>query len=357
MPLGTDFGTWSFRFYEAFDDGGVSENDALVTITITLTDDPPQAPSATSLGTIITPGQTVAGATVPAAGYRWYKLHLDREVSTALARYLDIDTFGTSMPPASGGALQDDTEIMLFNSAGVLLASDDDSCDGLNSQLSFGLPGRPPTGEGLPYDGQNGPLAPGDYYLAVGPYNLINTPPAWGVLGPASRGGTIALRLLTNVPAGTDCLPPVIQQNPDTTGAFPDSPVNLSVSSSGTAPLAYQWRKDGADLTDGGSVSGATSSSLTLASAQASDNGLYDVRITNACGTVLSNAAQVFVYCVSDFNGDGDVGTDADIEAFFLCLGGSCCQTCGVSDFNGDGDFGTDADIEAFFRVLAGGSC
>jgi hypothetical protein len=71
------------------------------------------------------------------------------------------------------------------------------------------------------------------------------------------------------------------------------------------------------------------------------------VRTTQpACGT-------------SDFNGDGDFGTDADIEAFFACLGGSCCATCfpGGADFNGDGDFGTDADIEAFFRVLGGGNC
>src|SRR5262249_55395887 len=30
---------------------------------------------------------------------------------------------------------------------------------------------------------------------------------------------------------------------------------------------------------------------------------------------------------------------------------------CCLSDYNGDGDVGTDADIEAFFRVLAGGSC
>ena len=62
---------------------------------------------------------------------------------------------------------------------------------------------------------------------------------------------------------------------------------------------------------------------------------------------------------IADFNGDGDSGTDADIEAFFQCLGGSCCPTCfsGGSDFNGDGDAGTDADIEAFFRVLAGGTC
>jgi hypothetical protein len=60
-----------------------------------------------------------------------------------------------------------------------------------------------------------------------------------------------------------------------------------------------------------------------------------------------------------DFNGDGDFGTDQDIEAFFACLGGNCCATCwpGGSDFNGDGDFGTDQDIEAFFRVLGGGTC
>jgi subtilisin-like proprotein convertase family protein len=61
----------------------------------------------------------------------------------------------------------------------------------------------------------------------------------------------------------------------------------------------------------------------------------------------------------SDFNGDGDFGTDQDIEAFFACLAGQCCATCfpGGSDFNGDGDFGTDQDIESFFRVLAGGNC
>ncbi len=61
----------------------------------------------------------------------------------------------------------------------------------------------------------------------------------------------------------------------------------------------------------------------------------------------------------ADFDGDGDTGTDADIEAFFACLAGNCCATCfpGGSDFNQDGDAGTDADIEAFFRVLAGGNC
>jgi len=61
--------------------------------------------------------------------------------------------------------------------------------------------------------------------------------------------------------------------------------------------------------------------------------------------------------CSPDFDGDGDAGTDLDIEAFFACLGGDCCATCGASDFDGDGDAGTDLDIESFFRVLGGGAC
>jgi hypothetical protein len=61
----------------------------------------------------------------------------------------------------------------------------------------------------------------------------------------------------------------------------------------------------------------------------------------------------------ADFDGDGDTGTDADIEAFFACLAGNCCPTCWHlgADFDGDGDTGTDGDIEAFFRVLAGSPC
>jgi hypothetical protein len=77
----------------------------------------------------------------------------------------------------------------------------------------------------------------------------------------------------------------------------------------------------------------------------------YDARVAviwtgSLCGT-------------ADFDNDGDLGTDADIAAFFACLAGNCRPDCwiGGADFNGDGDVGTDADIEAFFRVLAGQPC
>ena len=61
----------------------------------------------------------------------------------------------------------------------------------------------------------------------------------------------------------------------------------------------------------------------------------------------------------SDFDCDGDTGTDFDIQAFFACLGGNCppAPCTSTADFDADGDTGTDFDIQAFFRVLGGGNC
>jgi hypothetical protein len=105
----------------------------------------------------------------------------------------------------------------------------------------------------------------------------------------------------------------------------------------------------------------------------AADNGRYSLRVKSgevwdAIGNLVP-AVEIRSYglwfppgrgvnCGSiDFDGDGDVATDADIEAFFACMAGNCCHTCGSPDFNQDGESGTDADIESFFRVLAGGAC
>ncbi len=92
------------------------------------------------------------------------------------------------------------------------------------------------------------------------------------------------------------------------------------------------------------------------------DQSTCTVWVASTSSTVWRLAlpsSQCIVPCAggADFDGDGDIGTDADIEAFFACLAGACCPTCGSADFNGDGDTGTDADIESFFRVLAGGAC
>jgi hypothetical protein len=81
---------------------------------------------------------------------------------------------------------------------------------------------------------------------------------------------------------------------------------------------------------------------------------------TSANGVPSDNVAEIACCrrtCTADFDGDGTLATDLDIEAFFECLAGNCCATCASMDFNHDGAVSTDADIESFFRVLAGGPC
>ncbi len=129
----------------------------------------------------------------------------------------------------------------------------------------------------------------------------------------------------------------------------------------------YAWRLNGTPLADGptgfgSSVLGAHTVVLTILAPYATDAGAYDCVVSNSCGSTTSFTATLTVSpCCgrADFNCDGDIGTDADLEAFFACLAGNCpAPPCTSSaDFNGDGDLGTDADIEAFFRVLAGGAC
>jgi hypothetical protein len=125
---------------------------------------------------------------------------------------------------------------------------------------------------------------------------------------------------------------------------------------------AWLWKKDGQALTNGGRMVGVTSPNLTINGVTNADWGSYRAEATNSCGTSPSSAAaltQASRCGSSDYNCDGDIGTDSDIESFFSCLSGNCphapCQS--NADFNGDGDVGTDSDIEAFFRVLGGATC
>src|SRR5437879_5359482 len=64
----------------------------------------------------------------------------------------------------------------------------------------------------------------------------------------------------------------------------------FSVAATGTAPLSYQWNKNGA------AVSGATSSSYTTPATTSSDNGAqFAVVVSNAAGSITSNSATLTV--------------------------------------------------------------
>jgi len=64
----------------------------------------------------------------------------------------------------------------------------------------------------------------------------------------------------------------------------------FSVRASGTAPLSYQWAKNGS------AISGATSASYTTPAENTSDNGAqFSVVVRNSAGSVTSNAATLTV--------------------------------------------------------------
>ena len=65
--------------------------------------------------------------------------------------------------------------------------------------------------------------------------------------------------------------------------------LNLSVMATGSAPLSYQWFRDGA------AIPGATMATLSVPSVTTADAGSYTVEVSNTCDTVASNAADVTV--------------------------------------------------------------
>ena len=84
-------------------------------------------------------------------------------------------------------------------------------------------------------------------------------------------------------------LPPAIVNQPSNQTTIVDGSVNFLVTVTGTAPLSYQWRKNGA------SISGASSGALTLTDVQLSDAGSYTVVVGNVAGNTTSNAATLTV--------------------------------------------------------------
>ena len=84
-------------------------------------------------------------------------------------------------------------------------------------------------------------------------------------------------------------LPPVITTPPTNQMLAAGATLSISSSATGTAPLSYQWFKNG------GLVSGATNSALTQSNADVADSGVYTVAITNAYGMSISTPVTVTV--------------------------------------------------------------
>lgn len=83
--------------------------------------------------------------------------------------------------------------------------------------------------------------------------------------------------------------PPNISSQPQSQTVSVGANVSFSVSASGSGVLAYQWRKNSAN------IPGATGSSFVLSSVQTADAGSYDVVVSNFVGTATSSSASLTV--------------------------------------------------------------
>ena len=83
---------------------------------------------------------------------------------------------------------------------------------------------------------------------------------------------------------------PTITTHPAAQTVVTGTPASFSVSASGTAPLSYQWKKNGSN------IPGATASSYTTPETSDADkDARFSVMVTNSAGSVTSNEAKLGV--------------------------------------------------------------
>ncbi len=82
---------------------------------------------------------------------------------------------------------------------------------------------------------------------------------------------------------------PIIELQPADYAACEGQKAILNVSASGNEPILYQWLKDGSQ------IAGATGDSYIIPAASVADVGSYQVRVSNACGSVDSRPAVLVI--------------------------------------------------------------
>jgi len=113
-------------------------------------------------------------------------------------------------------------------------------------------------------------------------------------------------------------------------------PAIFSVDATGQPTLTYQWRKNSTPLANGGSISGATTDTLTISPTVAGDTGNYDVIVTDGFGQSLTSvAAALTVNARPTASASGTATICAGASTPLTGSGGVSCSwtpTAGLND-------------------------
>ena len=137
-----------------------------------------------------------------------------------------------------------------------------------------------------------------------------------------------------NLGAGNN--PPVITLHPSNVTAAAGATVMFNVQAAGSDPLTYQWQKNTVNLTNGGTISGATSSLLQISNVSTADQANYRCVVTNSYGTADSNAAtltltgQSVTFIVESRSGGQNYANYAETGSWTNTTGKSTAAGCTV---------------------------
>jgi hypothetical protein len=156
---------------------------------------PPPPPPNTDLGCIADAGVATTGS-VAAGEVDWFAVCLNGDASDPTLTFFNVDTEGSAGDVAI--ALYDSAGAVTGIVGGVSTAVDDGSGSGTNDQLTFGVRSIAAAAGGRDYDGRNGQLPAGQYYIAVAPSGS-SFAPGFTASASANPGGSYNLNLTTNV--------------------------------------------------------------------------------------------------------------------------------------------------------------
>ncbi|MFO0831257.1 MAG: hypothetical protein U0637_05360 [Phycisphaerales bacterium] len=359
---------------------------------------PPPAPTPRdNLGCLSDAGLHVSGV-LGSESVAWYEMCLPGPVTDLQRRFLDIDTEGTAV---MGG----DVAIALYGAngdvsgivGGVATAVDDGSGSGTDDQLSFGVGRRGAPGDGLAYDGRNGELEAGTYYLVVAPRGSVFLS-RFRVGAGTQPGGVYTLRVTTNVVGGALAPTAVPIINGQDFGVLSDATIGASLV---VPPRGVLWHRfvideavsasghvfldllddlqgglhpnqvflfdDGGDLVAScsGSANSAQRCFLSFGCTDSpprthGDPGLY---YDGQEGELAAGTYYLAVGIAATTGLGTNPGrfhlraTNGATHPVRISFFRGACAACDGVDFNNDGMFPDALDVQDFLVVFAGGPC
>lgn len=108
--------------------------------------------------------------------------------------------------------------------------------------------------------------------------------------GTTEYGGTYGLGTVFQL-----LLAPAISVQPQSQTTNAGAKVTFSVSATSLDPMGYQWIKNGTNLANGGNISGATNSNLSITNISETDAASYFVVVSNPQGSSSSSNATLTV--------------------------------------------------------------